>query len=186
MSLLGLETPVPLSALSLPSPFPRVEITTIHITELGLNSNYPVGGARTSSVFRGTYRGSAVATKIFVQDTPYTVSTIFLPLSSYSHCFQTLKDYLARHHSLQHPNVLEILGLSTPEADLHYIVTPLCHDGNVAQFLTRNPNAERPKLVRDVAQGMAFLHSVRSFYMFFFFLPFSLIPTLARCCSWVT
>ncbi|KAJ7591265.1 hypothetical protein C8J56DRAFT_558457 [Mycena floridula] len=61
---------------------------------------------------------------------------------------------------LKHPNVLEIFGISSDGADPLYMITPYQSCGNVRQFLRRNPSADRPKLVLDVALGMQFIHSV--------------------------
>ncbi|KAJ7641354.1 hypothetical protein FB45DRAFT_1022109 [Roridomyces roridus] len=60
--------------------------------------------------------------------------------------------------SLRHPNVLQTFGVSPMDADPLYIVTQ-SHPHNVLEFLERNPQVDRAKIVHDVALGMRYLHT---------------------------
>ncbi|KAJ6589090.1 hypothetical protein B0H19DRAFT_1102869 [Mycena capillaripes] len=60
--------------------------------------------------------------------------------------------------SLRHPNVLQMFGVSPLDADPLYVVIQFQPDGHVLRFLERNPNADRAKIVYDVALGMEYLH----------------------------
>ncbi|KAJ7183441.1 kinase-like domain-containing protein, partial [Mycena filopes] len=59
--------------------------------------------------------------------------------------------------SLQHAHVLRTFGVSL-EADPLYVVTEHQPNGNVARYLERNLQADRAKLVYEVAAGMQYLH----------------------------
>ncbi|KAJ6453969.1 hypothetical protein C8R45DRAFT_1065143 [Mycena sanguinolenta] len=60
--------------------------------------------------------------------------------------------------TLRHPNVLEVFGISSLDADPLYVVTEFQENGNVNRFLEQNPEADRAKIVLDVALGMQYLH----------------------------
>ncbi|KAF7360950.1 Protein kinase domain-containing protein [Mycena sanguinolenta] len=60
--------------------------------------------------------------------------------------------------TLRHPNVHEVFGISSLDADPLYVVTEFQENGNVNSFLQQNPEADRAKIVFDVALGMQYLH----------------------------
>ncbi|KAF8167051.1 hypothetical protein K438DRAFT_247706 [Mycena galopus ATCC 62051] len=59
---------------------------------------------------------------------------------------------------LHHANVLQVFGISSLDADPLYVVTEFQQTGNVNRFLQLNPEANRAKIVCDVALGMQYLH----------------------------
>ncbi|KIO26898.1 hypothetical protein M407DRAFT_73924, partial [Tulasnella calospora MUT 4182] len=59
--------------------------------------------------------------------------------------------------ALQHPHITPLLGFVL-EDDL-CIISPWYTNGNVADYIVRHPDADRIKLVSDVASGLAYLHS---------------------------
>ena len=49
--------------------------------------------------------------------------------------------------ALNHPNILPFCGVDMELDDLA-LVYDWCEDGNITQYLEKNPNADRPSLVR--------------------------------------
>ncbi|KAJ7259798.1 kinase-like domain-containing protein, partial [Mycena rebaudengoi] len=62
-------------------------------------------------------------------------------------------------HSVRHRNVVEVLGVSSFDADPQYIVTPFHPNGNVVRYLERNPDVDRANIILDAALGMQYLHA---------------------------
>jgi len=60
--------------------------------------------------------------------------------------------------SLGHPHVLQLFGGSPPDSDPLFVVTQLQSNGNVNEFLAKYPEANRSKIVFEVALGMQYLH----------------------------
>ncbi|KAF9053824.1 kinase-like protein, partial [Hymenopellis radicata] len=63
--------------------------------------------------------------------------------------------------NLNHPNVLPFLGVSK---DLFYpsfcLISPWMNNGNIMAFLSQNPDHDRLRSVTEVAQGLAYLHTL--------------------------
>ncbi|KAJ7259794.1 hypothetical protein C8J57DRAFT_1515160 [Mycena rebaudengoi] len=62
-------------------------------------------------------------------------------------------------HSMRHRNVVEVLGVSSFDADPQYVVTPFHPNGNVVRYLERNPDVDRANIILDAALGMQYLHA---------------------------
>ncbi|KAG9009032.1 hypothetical protein FRB90_008630 [Tulasnella sp. 427] len=66
--------------------------------------------------------------------------------------------WLWRWGSPNHDNVLEILGAvvggGTPA-----VISRCCADGNIAEYLYKNPKADRRELLRQVAEGLHYIHN---------------------------
>ncbi|KAG8936017.1 hypothetical protein FRC02_004929 [Tulasnella sp. 418] len=62
---------------------------------------------------------------------------------------------------LDHPNVVPLKGyVLDPDSDESpSLVSPWYSNGNVLEYIARNPFADRKKLVRQVAQGLIHLHN---------------------------
>ncbi|KAG8925566.1 hypothetical protein FRC00_003858, partial [Tulasnella sp. 408] len=58
---------------------------------------------------------------------------------------------------LIHPNVLRFIALYEREGAF-YIVSPFLHNGTVPEYLSKNPDADRASLIRDLARGLKYLH----------------------------
>ncbi|KAG8979221.1 hypothetical protein FRB90_008173, partial [Tulasnella sp. 427] len=57
----------------------------------------------------------------------------------------------------QHPRVLELLGYAYIEG-IPCLISPWCSNGNITEYLTRNTEANRLKMITQVAEGLAYLH----------------------------
>ncbi|KAG9038388.1 hypothetical protein FS837_001260, partial [Tulasnella sp. UAMH 9824] len=57
----------------------------------------------------------------------------------------------------QHPRVLELLGYAYIEG-IPCLISPWCSNGNVMEYLSKNPNADRRRLIKQVAEGLVYLH----------------------------
>ncbi|KXN82740.1 Ephrin type-A receptor 2 [Leucoagaricus sp. SymC.cos] len=63
---------------------------------------------------------------------------------------------------LQHGNVLPFYGVYRLEHPTHSricLVSPWMQNGNVDEYLVKEPNADRIVLIRDVASGLKYLHT---------------------------
>ncbi|KIO26900.1 hypothetical protein M407DRAFT_50021, partial [Tulasnella calospora MUT 4182] len=70
---------------------------------------------------------------------------------------QRLTKELGIWMALQHPHITPLLGFIL-EGDLG-IISPWYANGNIADYIVQHPDADRTKLVSDVASGLAYLHS---------------------------
>ncbi|KAG8915266.1 hypothetical protein FRC00_006048 [Tulasnella sp. 408] len=58
--------------------------------------------------------------------------------------------------ALRHPNIAPLIGFSFSGEVC--VISPWFGNGNVAEYLQRNPDADRLRLIRQVASGVAYLH----------------------------
>ncbi|RDB18110.1 Serine/threonine-protein kinase HT1 [Hypsizygus marmoreus] len=103
-------------------------------------------------VYKGIYNGNTVALKVLrctgaVRDID-------------KHRKRLSREVLA-FGQLSHPNVLPFLGLSHSNCELPSpaIVSPWMKNGNIDQYMARNPDANRLALVIGIAYGLEYLHS---------------------------
>ncbi|KAJ7058381.1 hypothetical protein C8F01DRAFT_1303915 [Mycena amicta] len=61
--------------------------------------------------------------------------------------------------SLRHPNVLQMFGVSPPDADPLYLVTQFQPDGNVSKYFMVHSEVDRSQIIIDIALGMQYLHA---------------------------
>ncbi|KAG8915010.1 hypothetical protein FRC00_008779, partial [Tulasnella sp. 408] len=59
--------------------------------------------------------------------------------------------------TLNHPNVLELLGFATEDGK-PCLISPWCDNGTLQEYLQKFPDANRRKLVREIAEGLMYLH----------------------------
>lgn len=111
--------------------------------ELTYDKDLRLGSGRNGSVFQGSLNKNIVAVKV---------------LSSEA----STDAFLDRVHSwrnLNHANVCEVYRVSSNVEDSLYLVMQ-CHvNGNSRQYLARNPNVDRGKIILETALGMQYLHS---------------------------
>jgi hypothetical protein len=60
---------------------------------------------------------------------------------------QTLFDRIERWQILRHPHILQVFGVSDLDADPPFIISQYYPNGNVNDFVTKNPTADRAKIV---------------------------------------
>ncbi|KAG8915669.1 hypothetical protein FRC00_001535 [Tulasnella sp. 408] len=70
-----------------------------------------------------------------------------------------LNKWLKLWGSLEHENVTKVLG-SAFVNEAPAVITEWCTGGNVAQYLEKSPQADRRGLLRQIAQGLNYLHTV--------------------------
>ncbi|KAG8938039.1 hypothetical protein FRC00_000780 [Tulasnella sp. 408] len=59
--------------------------------------------------------------------------------------------------ALDHPNILEFLGF-TFEDGKPCLISPWCENGTLQEYLQKFPGANRQRLVREIAEGLRYLH----------------------------
>ncbi|KAG8938824.1 hypothetical protein FRC04_007422 [Tulasnella sp. 424] len=58
----------------------------------------------------------------------------------------------------QHPRVLELLGYAYIEG-IPCLISPWCFNGNIMEYLAKNPNVDHRRLINQVAEGLVYLHN---------------------------
>ncbi|KDQ21319.1 hypothetical protein BOTBODRAFT_618159, partial [Botryobasidium botryosum FD-172 SS1] len=61
---------------------------------------------------------------------------------------------------LSHPNVLPFLGLYTLDS-VPYLISPWMENGHTLDFVQRNPDVDRLRLLAQVADGLEYLHNFK-------------------------
>lgn len=61
---------------------------------------------------------------------------------------------------LHHPNVLPLLGVTMTE-NRFVMVSEWMKNGNIVEYLERNPHGDRPELLRNIAEGLIYMHDQR-------------------------
>ena len=116
------------------------------ITKWEVDREEKIGIGFFSDVYKGTWRGTAVAIKVLAPTTPRKL---------FVHEMEVWK-------SLSHPNVLELLGASSTTAEPPwFFVSPYLRHGSLVGYL-KNLVPHSPvnllKMIYEVAMGMAYLH----------------------------
>ncbi|KAF8999175.1 kinase-like domain-containing protein [Cyathus striatus] len=113
---------------------------------------YPIASGHFGEVFRGDYNGRNVALKVFK-----------LYANEMSRINDMLKAFfkeaiLWRH--LVHRNLLPFYGIYQlgDSGGRMCLVSPWMDNGNITQYLGRNPDVSRQHLTLDIARGIAYLH----------------------------
>ncbi|TDL15485.1 kinase-like protein [Rickenella mellea] len=122
-------------------------ITLTEIERSGIN---PVAGGGFADVWKGEFDKRTVALKAF---RIYGKSVQERALKDFSH-------EAVMWRQLKHPNILPFYGVF--KGDEHFdrlcLVSPWMDAGNVIDYLNLHPDADRPSLLSDVAQGLEYLH----------------------------
>ncbi|KAG9048471.1 hypothetical protein FS837_012780 [Tulasnella sp. UAMH 9824] len=59
--------------------------------------------------------------------------------------------------ALDHPNVLGLLGFGSEDGK-PCLISPWCENGTLEEYLQKFPDADRRRLVREIAEGLRYLH----------------------------
>ncbi|RDB27522.1 Serine/threonine-protein kinase STY8 [Hypsizygus marmoreus] len=119
------------------------------LTDVIREGEYPISDGHFGEVYRGYFRGIVVALKLIKT---YADST---PVA-----FRAFSREGVLWGQLSHINVLPFYGIYRLGDSRNRIglVSPWMENGNVNEFLRKNPDADRRLLVSDVASGMLYLH----------------------------
>ncbi|OSC98358.1 hypothetical protein PYCCODRAFT_1480695 [Trametes coccinea BRFM310] len=118
------------------------------ITRYEVDREEKIGLGFWSDVYRGWWKGRRVAIKVLAETTPR----------------QLFVHEVSIWKTLQHPNVLELLGASSASSDPPwFFVSPYLRNGSLVSFLKGLPSLDHVdvlKMVHEIAKGMAYLHSM--------------------------
>ncbi|KAF9441592.1 kinase-like protein [Macrolepiota fuliginosa MF-IS2] len=110
----------------------------------------PIASGHFGEILEGTIQGQRICVKV-------------IKLYQRSHIMNALKVFLKEAMiwgQLQHPNLLPFYGVYHLD-DSHgriCLVSPWMENGTIVEYLRAHPGVNRPLLVRDIAQGLEFLH----------------------------
>ncbi|KDQ09599.1 hypothetical protein BOTBODRAFT_116964, partial [Botryobasidium botryosum FD-172 SS1] len=60
---------------------------------------------------------------------------------------------------LHHPNIIPLLGLPSIDG-LPHLMSPLMKNGAADDFVKKNPNVNRVRLLVEIAQGLEYMHTL--------------------------
>ncbi|KAI0632558.1 hypothetical protein C8Q77DRAFT_1058832 [Trametes polyzona] len=125
----------------------EVALPSWTITRYEVDREEKIGIGFFSDVYKGTWRGRTVAIKVLAETTPR----------------QLFVHEVSIWKTLQHPNVLELLGASSASSDPPwFFVSPYLRHGSVVSYLKAQPSLDGVdvlKMVHQIAKGMAYLHA---------------------------
>ncbi|KAG6842250.1 hypothetical protein C0991_000220 [Blastosporella zonata] len=112
--------------------------------------NESVTAGSYGDIWQGTWAGSTVAIKVMRVDSSYINRGI-----------KVFCKEATVWRQLHHPNILPFQGVCQwPGPSFRVcLVSPWMANGNVLQYLQRNPDDDRRSLILDVAQGLDYLHT---------------------------
>eukprot|EP00754_Rhynchopus_humris_P014437 Rhum_TRINITY_DN14387_c17_g1::Rhum_TRINITY_DN14387_c17_g1_i1::g.87073::m.87073 len=127
--------------------------------DLKMDYGTVLGTGGFGTVYLGDYQATEVAVKVHNTDEAWTPSEI-----------QEWKREVSIMTRLRHPNILMLLGAVFYKTKLA-IVTELCERGTLLKYLQKSKEdnvsvtwAQKVEWMRQIAQGMAFLHHKRIFH----------------------
>ncbi|KAL1938386.1 hypothetical protein VTO73DRAFT_11626 [Trametes versicolor] len=124
----------------------EVTLPSWTITRYEVDREEKIGLGFFSDVYKGTWRGRTVAIKVLAETTPR----------------QLFVHEVSIWKTLQHPNVLELLGASSASSDPPwFFVSPYYRNGSLVTYLKGLPSLDGVdllKMIHQIAKGMAYLH----------------------------
>ncbi|KAI0945901.1 hypothetical protein AcV7_010017 [Taiwanofungus camphoratus] len=124
----------------------EVTLPSWTITRYEVDREEKIGIGFFSDVYKGTWRDRMVAIKVLAPTTPR----------------QLFVHEVTIWKTLQHPNVLELLGASSTTSDPPwFFVSPYLKNGSLVTYLKGLPsvdNVDLLKMIHEIAKGMAYLH----------------------------
>ncbi|KAJ7895149.1 kinase-like domain-containing protein [Mycena olivaceomarginata] len=105
-----------------------------------------------SDIYQGEFNREAVCIKVLrIFTTEFQLNKLYMELA---------REVLI-WKELLHPNVLPLLGIDlTARKPSCCLVSPWMENGNVTAFLERHPDFNKSSLVRDIANGLEYLHTL--------------------------
>ncbi|KAK0471234.1 kinase-like domain-containing protein [Armillaria novae-zelandiae] len=127
--------------------------TSLVVSNIRRDSKHYVNGGAYADIYRGRMRGIDVCLKV---------------LRLFSHGETRRRGDIRKEfcrealvwRNLQHPNVLRFIGVNE---DFFYpsfcLISPWMKNGDILSFLRQNPRHNRMQCIREVANGLHYLHS---------------------------
>ncbi|KAK0475676.1 kinase-like domain-containing protein, partial [Armillaria luteobubalina] len=126
--------------------------TSLMISNVRQNPRYPINGGAYADIYRGRMRGIDICLKV---------------LRIFSHGEMKPRGDIRKFcrevlvwRNLRHPNVLPFIGVND---DVFYpgfcLISPWMKNGDIISFLRQNPGHNRIQCIREVANGLHYLHS---------------------------
>ncbi|KAF5364546.1 hypothetical protein D9757_011817 [Collybiopsis confluens] len=107
-----------------------------------------------SSTYRGIYRGQCVAVKVWRGE------GLSIPSKERTDFFRKLEREIIGWQAISHTNIATVYGLAFTFANLPSLVTNYYPNGNINDYLSKNPTEEKNKLLIGVASGLQYLHQL--------------------------
>ncbi|KAG6853853.1 hypothetical protein C0991_000614 [Blastosporella zonata] len=119
--------------------------------QVSLQGPFPIASGQFGDVWRGTFQNQPVAVKVL---------KVYLTTDHDELLKSVLREMLI-WRQLRHANVVPFICLHHVEGNEQRIalVSPWMANGNLQEFLRRNPDADRLSMMTDVAEGLEYLHS---------------------------
>lgn len=130
----------------------------------GQQHHWSIGAGAFTDVFKGELFKAMAAGVVDARPTYVTVAVkIFRPPSDDPLRTAEISQLPARESSvwvrLNHPNILPYLGHCSNLGLTVALISPFCAGGTIKKYNSINPSADKPQLMKDVANGLSYLHS---------------------------
>ncbi|KAF7368120.1 Kinase-like protein [Mycena sanguinolenta] len=124
---------------------------SFHVSGLEI-PHRPVSSGGFSDIYKGNFNKEAVCIKVL------RIFTVELQLNK---IYKELAREVLIWKELSHPNVLPLLGIDlTIRKPSCCLVSPWMKNGNVMAFLERYPDFNKLSLVRDIVNGLEYMHDL--------------------------
>ncbi|PBK87161.1 kinase-like protein, partial [Armillaria gallica] len=127
--------------------------TCLVISNIRCDSKYPIAGGGYADIYQGRMKGIDVCLKVLRIFTNGEMKPRGDIRKKF--CSEVLV-----WRNLEHPNVLRFVGVNE---DLFYpsfcLISPWVKNGDIISFLSHNPGHDRLQCIREVANGLHYLHS---------------------------
>jgi len=118
-----------------------------------------IGHGAFTDVYQGEYKAGNDATTTFVALKIFRIS-----MHETQEKIEDVTRRLVREskvwQKLHHTNIQPYLGYCSDVGLSVALVSPLCSNGSIMKYIFSNPSASRLQLVREVARGIEYLHSL--------------------------
>ncbi|KAJ8515889.1 hypothetical protein ONZ45_g6752 [Pleurotus djamor] len=128
---------------------PHWTVTSLEVTFDPRDSESCIGKGGFGNIFKGDWHGQVVAVKEM-----YNEDARLLDRDSLKVIHQEIMIW----SRIAHPHVLPFYGACL-EAARPFMVTRYCENGNALEYLRRNPDTSRIRMLHEVSLGMTYLHN---------------------------